>query len=299
MEARDRYRGCLLGLAAGDAVGTTVEFMPRGAFAPVKDMVGGGPFDLKAGQWTDDTSMALCLAESLIECAGFDARDQMRRYCDWWLEGHLSSTGDCFDIGDTVSSALQRFQASGDPFAGSAHPMSAGNGSIMRLAPVVLFYHPNRARASRYAADSSRTTHAAQEAIDSCVILSQVLCNALEGHSKADVLLASPPDTASERLSEVCLGSYRGRPESAIRGSGYVVDCLEAAFWCFDRTESFEDAVLMAANLGDDADTTAAVVGQIAGAHYGEEGIPSQWRARLALYKLILEYSDGLQQGAA
>ena len=123
----------MIGLAVGDAVGTTVEFKAPGTFAPVSDMVGGGPFGLRPGQWTDDTSMALCLAESLIECGGFDARDQMERYVRWWREGHLSSTGKCFDIGNTTRAALSRFEKTGDPFAGSTEPNVAGNGSLMRL----------------------------------------------------------------------------------------------------------------------------------------------------------------------
>ncbi|MBT5535424.1 ADP-ribosylglycohydrolase family protein, partial [Candidatus Poribacteria bacterium] len=106
----DRYIGCLLGLAVGDALGITLEFTTPGKFDPIDDMVGGGPFSLKPGQWTDDTSMALCLAESLIERKGFDATDQMQRYVQWWREGHLSSTGRCFDIGGTVSGSLSRFQ---------------------------------------------------------------------------------------------------------------------------------------------------------------------------------------------
>ena len=132
----DRFSGCLLGLAAGDAVGTTVEFQPRGSFTPLTDMVGGGPFRLPAGAWTDDTSMALCLGYSLVEKGGFDPADQMDRYCAWRDEGYLSSTGDCFDVGVTVSGALSRYKAGGDPFSGSTDPYSAGNGSIMRLAPI-------------------------------------------------------------------------------------------------------------------------------------------------------------------
>lgn len=135
MDLRDRFRGCLLGLAVGDAVGTTVEFRPRGSFRPLADMIGGGPFQLRPGQWTDDTSMALCLATSLVECNGFDALDQMERYCKWADSGYLSSTGACFDIGNTVASALRRFRQTGNPFAGSSDPYSAGNGCIMRLAP--------------------------------------------------------------------------------------------------------------------------------------------------------------------
>ena len=139
MNRRERYRGCLLGLAVGDALGTTLEFCRPGSFTPITDMVGGGPFRLKPGQWTDDTSMALCLASSLTERGGFDARDQMERYVRWWREGYWSSTGRCFDIGNTTSAALSRFQKTGDPFAGSTDPHAAGNGSLMRLAPVPLF----------------------------------------------------------------------------------------------------------------------------------------------------------------
>lgn len=109
----ERYRGALLGLACGDAVGTTVEFQPRGSFEPLTDMIGGGPFRLKPGQWTDDTSMALCLAESLLNKNAFDAVDQMGRYLNWWQWGYLSSTGGCFDIGMTVSQALERYQHTG------------------------------------------------------------------------------------------------------------------------------------------------------------------------------------------
>jgi ADP-ribosyl-[dinitrogen reductase] hydrolase len=140
MEAIDRYLGSLLGLAAADAVGTTLEFMAPGSFEAIDDMVGGGPFDLHAGQWTDDTSMALCLAESLVEKKGFDAADQMDRYLHWYRDGYLSSTGVCFDIGNTVRSALHRYQESGNPFSGPTDPYSAGNGSIMRLAPIPMFY---------------------------------------------------------------------------------------------------------------------------------------------------------------
>lgn len=164
----ERYRGALLGLACGDAVGTTVEFQPRGSFRPLTDMVGGGPFNLKPGQWTDDTSMALCLAESLLSKNGFDAADQMGRYLNWWQSGYLSSTGECFDIGMTVSEALARYQQTGDPFAGSTDPYTAGNGSLMRLVPVVLYYFPDRDRIRAFSTNSSRTTHAAPEAVECC-----------------------------------------------------------------------------------------------------------------------------------
>jgi ADP-ribosyl-[dinitrogen reductase] hydrolase len=129
---RERYRGVLLGLAAGDPLGTTLEFKPPGTFAPLADMIGGGQFHLKPGDWTDDTFMALCLAESLVEKRGFDAKDQMDRYCLWYERGHLSSTGRCFDIGNTVRNALETYRRTGNPFSGSESPDAAGNGSLMR-----------------------------------------------------------------------------------------------------------------------------------------------------------------------
>src|SRR6185295_11989560 len=143
MNQEERFRGCLLGLAVGDAVGTTLEFRRRGTFEPLTDMVGGGPFGLLPGQWTDDTSMALCLATSLVERDGFDARDQMERYCWWADRGYLSSTGKCFDIGNTVASALRRYQRDGNPYAGSRDQNSAGNGCIMRLAPIPMYFFPD------------------------------------------------------------------------------------------------------------------------------------------------------------
>ena len=161
MDEKDRFLGCLLGLATGDAVGTALEFQPPGSFTPISDMVGGGPFDLAPGEWTDDTSMALCLAMSLVESGRFDAADQMSRYCRWVEEGYLSSNGRCFDIGGTVSAALRRFQETGDPLAGATDHRTAGNGCIVRLAPVPMFCYPDEALADKYAAESSRTTHGA------------------------------------------------------------------------------------------------------------------------------------------
>jgi len=167
-DMRDRIRGALLGLAVGDAIGTTVEFRAPGSFRPVEDMIGGGPFHLSPGQWTDDTSMALCLAESLIECRGFNARDQMCRYVRWRDQGHLSSTGSRFDIGNTVAAALHTFEATGEPFSGPTAELTAGNGSLMRLAPIPMFYFGRDEDAVALAAESSRTTHGAAVAVDAC-----------------------------------------------------------------------------------------------------------------------------------
>ncbi len=288
----------MLGLAAGDGVGTTVEFKPRGTFAPLTDMVGGGPFGLQPGQWTDDTSMALCLGYSLEERNGFDAHDQMTRGVRWWKEGYLSSTDVCFDIGVTVAGALHRFQQTGDPFAGSTDPHKAGNGCIMRLAPVPIFYAEDIDAATHYAAESARTTHAAPECLDASRLFARILVRALRGDDKHTVLLGDRATfTGEPTIEAIARGDYRSKHQAQIRGSGYVVDSLEAALWCFDRTDTFADAVLLAANLGDDADTTAAVCGQVAGAFYGEAGIPADWRARLTMGEEIAALADRLCRG--
>jgi ADP-ribosylglycohydrolase len=295
MDVTSRQRGCLLGLACGDAVGTTVEFSQRGSFPPVTDMTGGGPFRLPAGAWTDDTSMALCLATSLVELGRFDPADQMRRYCRWYEDGYLSSSGRCFDIGLTVRGALARFQQSGNPFSGRPDPQSAGNGCIMRLAPVPMFFHPDTEEAARWAGESSRTTHGAPECIESCQLLARMLCAALSGAGKDEALFGHGRIRFQcPKVRAIAAGDYRTKSADAISGSGYVIHCLEAAAWCVGQSTSFRDAVLLAVNLGDDADTTGAVCGQIAGALYGEEGIPGEWLSRLVIAGEIRALADRL-----
>lgn len=302
MEVRDRYRGSLLGLAVGDAIGTTLEFSQPGSFAPLEDMVGDGPFHLNPGEWTDDTSMALCLAASLVEQKGFDTRDQMERYLRWRDEGYMSSNGTCFDIGSTVSASLNRFEETGNPFAGSTHPRTAGNGSIMRLAPVPLFYACQPYEALEKSAESSRTTHGAQTARDACRYLGALIVGAVHRASKEDLLspFYSPipnywqPQPLVSELAEVAAGSFKQRHPPEIRGTGYVVKSLEAALWAFYHSSSFQEGCLLAVNLGDDADTTGAVYGQLAGAFYGEPGIPQQWCTRLAHRSLIEFLADQL-----
>lgn len=293
MDIFNRFRGCLLGLAVGDAVGTTVEFRPRGTFLPLTDMVGGGPFNLNPGAWTDDTSMALCLATSLLERNGFDPRDQMNRYCNWYEHGYLSSTDRCFDIGVTVRNALQRYQVKGEPFSGSTDPKSAGNGSIMRLAPVPMYYFPNHELILQYSAESSRTTHGALECVDACRLLGDILYRALSGAGKRDLLLGSNTKIIeSHSIKKLANGDYFTKTEDAIHGNGYVVTSLEAALWCFWTTDTYRDAVLKAANLGEDADTTAAICGQVAGAYYGDSGIPENWLQQLVMREEIESLAD-------
>lgn len=272
--ARDRAIGSLVGLAVGDAVGTTLEFMPKPPRMCIYGMIGGGPFRLRAGQWTDDTAMAMALADSLEADPALDPRDLMDRFVDWHQNGTYSCTGKCFDIGNATVAALRRYQASGDPIAGSTDPHSAGNGSIMRLAPVAVRHWNDRAELLRVADLQGRTTHAAEEAREAVATLAEILAEAIAGRSLTELVTG--------RLSERVKGYAPGQPRSAIKGSGYVVASLHAALWAVSTTTSFETAILAAANLGEDADTTAAIAGQIAGAVYGLSGIPDDWLEHLA-----------------
>jgi ADP-ribosylglycohydrolase len=275
----DRALGCLLGLAIGDALGTTLEFTSRDAQPPVTDMVGGGPFRLAAGEWTDDTSMTLCLADSLIARGGLEQRDLMERFVRWWREGENSHNGRCFDIGITTRQALRRFLETGDPIAGATDPNTAGNGSIMRLAPVALRWADDPGQAIVAARAQSTTTHAAPAAVEGCALLAEILVEAILSGDKSAALRNRAAGEPS--IAGIAAGSWRGKDRAAIRSSGYVVHTLEAALWCTDRADSFSEAVLLAANLADDADTVAAVTGQIAGAVWGRNGIPRHWLDRL------------------
>lgn len=293
----DKFRGALLGLACGDALGAPVEFKKRGTFSPITEMQSGGVFNLKAGQWTDDTSMALCLATSLIERKGFDAHDQMQRYCKWRDEGYFSSTGKCFDIGIATSLALSSFKKTGNPFSGNSDPSKAGNGCLMRLAPIALFFYSDLNLTIKMAAESARTTHGALECLEASQLFGAILHQALNGASKLDILLQHGCKSLdSERLQEIANGDYFNQSENHIEGSGYVVASLEAALWCFYTTESFEAAVQKTVNLGDDADTTAAICGQLAGAFYGESAIPRRWLNTLHQYKMIAGLAEKLMQ---
>ena len=275
-----RGLGSLFGLAVGDALGTTLEFKPRDSYPPLLDMVGGGPFRLEPGQWTDDTAMALALGDSLVAHPHLDEGDLMNRFLSWFEAGAYSCTGSCFDIGLTTRQALRRYKQNAEPFSGSSDPMSAGNGSLMRLAPVALSAWDDRSRLDSIATRQSKTTHAAPESVSACVLFAECLADAICGASREHVLATKA--TGYGAVCPVISGSWRGKKRAQIRSSGYVVHSLEAALWSIGRTSDFAGAVLLAANLGDDADTVAAIAGQLAGALYGLSGIPDIWLERLA-----------------
>jgi ADP-ribosylglycohydrolase len=284
----DRRRGTLLGLAVGDALGAAIEFKPPGTFEPVTGYRAGGPHGLEAGEWTDDTSMALALADSLAE-VGWDLDDQAQRYVRWWRRGHYSVNGGCFDIGITTRAALARFESTSDARSSATKSESAsGNGSIMRLAPVpIRFLHlfPDQIAAlALLAAESSLPTHASPQCLSACRYFALILAGLIHGNHRDQVLDPDwePLQRLHPAIDEVASGSFRHRSPPEIVGSGYVVRSLEAALWAFHAAADFREAVLKAVNLGDDADTTGAVCGQLAGAYWGVEGIPPDWLSGLA-----------------
>lgn len=304
MTTADRYQGCLFGLAIGDAVGTTLEFTSPGTFKPITDMVGGGPFHLPIGAFTDDTSMALCLSASLVFHQEMNLTDQMNRYVNWMRYGYMSATGDCFDIGMTVSKSLHDFLSTKDPLSGPTDPMTAGNGSLMRLAPVPMFFGADPEQAIEACALSSRTTHGAPAAVDACRFYGGLIIGALQGKDKEALLapLFHPSQGKWEAgsldpsIEEVALGSYKDRQPPEIMGTGYVVKSMEAALWAFYHSGDFREGCLLAANLGEDADTTAAIYGQLAGAYYGLQGIPQVWTIKIKMRTEIRDFAQQLYE---
>ncbi|MDX5630993.1 MULTISPECIES: ADP-ribosylarginine hydrolase Tri1 [unclassified Brenneria] len=275
----DRAKGSLVGLAAGDAVGTTLEFLPRDQ-KYVDDMTGGGPFQLKAGEWTDDTSMALCLAETYVYCHDLNVTDFRNRLVNWYHYGTNSSNGICFDIGNATRHALDAYLQHGDEWFGNNDAHTAGNAAIIRLAPAAIFHRHSLLHTLAQSELQGKATHGAIESMDCCRLLGMILHHLLNGAEKSEAL-ATKTCPLNARTALINAGIYKNKTREHIRSSGYVIDTLEAALWAVWNTSNFHDAILLAANLADDADSVAATAGQIAGALYGYSGIPKVWRDRL------------------
>lgn len=278
----DQYKGCLVGLATGDALGTTLEFLEKDDLEDGyihSEIIGMGKLNLDKGDWTDDTSMALCLAESLIENKGFDATDQMNKYLKWYQEGYMTPKGKCVDIGMGTLRALSSYKRTNDPYS-FGDDQSLGNGSIMRLAPIPMFFYPDLNNILVYSEQSSRTTHPGELCLQSSRALALIIYNAFEGYTKEEMLNINDFERygiTDFEVINILKGGYKSKTEEEIKNSGFVLDTLEAALWAFYTTETFEDAIIKAVNLCGDADTIGAVCGQIAGAYYGYESIPERW----------------------
>jgi ADP-ribosyl-[dinitrogen reductase] hydrolase len=279
---RERYLGALLGLAVGDALGVTTQFRRPGRFTPLGDMLGGGSFDLPRGAWSDDTAMSLCLAESLLERGGFEARDQVARYRRWQKEGYLSATGQCVGISAGTARALGRAQWRRQSFSGSHDPDALDPEPLSRVPVVVLYYFADREAALAQSAEAARTTCQAPLVLDACRALAAALHAAVAGADKPQILAAA----------EALVG-HTGRP-SALGQEGSAPAALAAALDCFARTHNFRDAVLAAANLGGAADVVAGAAGALAGAHYTAGAIPTMWRNSLMKLQLLESFADRL-----
>jgi len=295
---RDRFQGALLGLAVGDALAVHTQFRKPGSFPPVGDLLGGGPFDLPRGAWTDDTAMALLLAESLLAREGFDANDQVQRYARWQREGYGSATGECVGISASAARALATAQYKRQPYSGSHDPEQLDKDPLSRVASVVMFFFADAAAAVAKSAEAARITAQAPMVLDCVRLLAAAVHQALAGRDKAAIL--RPPrelwmsaNTRPEVLS-LWEGSYGRRMPPEISGEGHILQALEAAFWAFHRTSTFREGALLAANLGRDSDVVTAVYGQIAGAHYGVSAIPGIWRNSLMKQEVVIDTADRL-----
>lgn len=282
LEHSQRAQGAFWGLAVGDALGAPVEFCPRGSFPPVTDMMSGGYFRLPVGAWTDDTAMALCLAESLTSYPALDPADLMMRFRGWVERAENTSTGVCIGVGQNTMRVLFHCMRTGEVFAPETRQKSDGNGAIMRLSPVACRYWREPHEARRIAALQSRTTHYSDKSAAACVLLTDILCRLIGGDSWDSASQIEPDPAWPEEVRDLARGAWRHKAEKDVRSTGYVVDTLEAALWSVERSNTFAEAVLNAVNLGDDADTVGAVAGQLAGARYGMDSIPVHWLAQLA-----------------
>jgi ADP-ribosyl-[dinitrogen reductase] hydrolase len=295
---RDRFQGALMGLGVGDALAAHTQFRKPGTFAPVGDLLGGGPFELPRGAWTDDTAMALLVAESLVQKEGFDARDQVDRFVRWQRDGYGSATGQCVGITSNVARSLAQALYKRQPFAGSHDPDQLDKDPLSRVAPVVMYFFGDPKVAVARAAESARITAQAPIVLDCVRLFAAMLHLALAGREKALVLRPPreswiSPTTRPEVLA-LYEGAYARREAQEISGGGSILQALEAALWAFHRSASFREGALLAANLGRDSDVVAAAYGQLAGAHHGVSAIPGIWRNSLMKQEVVIEHADRL-----
>ncbi|MGM0446191.1 MAG: ADP-ribosylglycohydrolase family protein [Bacillota bacterium] len=290
----DKFKGALMGLIVGDALGAPFEGMKKNNIEFDNKMESGGVNNIRAGQWTDDSSMALCLAESLIK-DGFDLESQMDRYVKWFENGYLSSKKKSFGIGSNTSLAITDFIEKNE--LPPQRENAAGNGSIMRLAPIPMYYINNYDKTVYYSAKSSITTHNNIMAIDSCKFLGALIYYAINGKDKEFLINEVYKNIdLDERVLDRVKGDFKNKEYNDINSDAFVLNTLEASLWCFYKSDDYASAVNFAINLGGDTDTTAAVTGQMAGAYYGSSSIPKDWINKLAKKELILSLIRGLKK---
>lgn len=288
----NRVKAGLFGLCVGDALGVPVEFLPRHVLKehPVTGMMGYKVHNQPPGTWSDDSSLAFCLAESLV--SGFDLRDMGRKFCQWFYEKKWTPHGRVFDIGTTTMYAINRLQQGGmDPVkAGLTGERSNGNGSLMRILPLAFYLEHEKDRAKQYQRvhDVSCLTHGHMRSRIACGIYIQYAINILKGmdlKNAYEKIKEQAGDFYSDDLytqemthfHRIMKSDISLLKEKDIRSDGYVVSTLEATLFCLLTSSSYAETVLKAVNLGNDTDTTGAVAGGIAGIYYGYDQIPGEW----------------------
>jgi ADP-ribosyl-[dinitrogen reductase] hydrolase len=290
-----RCKGCFYGLLVGDALGAPVEFQRRDTFPEVRDMLVCDTWGLPAGSFTDDGSMMLCLAASLVNTGGVqDAHNVLSHYAEWFTEGYMSVNGRCFDIGRTTKMSLTNFLYDGRLVA-STDEGTAGNGSLMRIAPIPIVWGADVEKAWKEGEASSKTTHASRTAVWCCGFFATLCGMAIRGMSKKQMLAwIQEVPAGPESVAHITRCEFLTKSRDAISSSGYVVDTLEAALWAFFRTETLEDALILAVNLARDADTVGAVTGCLVGAFYGYGAIPERWIGPLQAPNMVRGVWDDL-----
>ncbi len=305
IERIEKIVGGILGVVTGDALGLPVQFLSRDEVKSnsVTGMRGGGAFNTPAGTWSDDSSLTLCLAESLVE-KGYDTNDIADRFVRWFRDGYCTPLGYSFDIGQATAIAMNNLIKGVTPLeAGPAGENNNGNGSLMRILPAAIYYaHLSDPELIEKICEVSRITHGHPR--------SQLGCSLYALYVK-ELLAGKNPESAYQDLRvkvqtvfggfelEKELGYYqcltKGRlpklSEDEIESTGYVVHTLEAAIWCFMTTGSYKEAIIKAVNLGLDTDTVGAVAGGLAGVYYGLAGIPSEWLSKIIKKDWIMDLS--------
>lgn len=277
----NKCKGCFYGLAVGDAFGAPVEFKRRYSFPPVMEMLPCGTWGLPAGSFTDDTSMMLCLAASIVNSDGVqDPHNVLEHYVEWFTQGYMSVNGKCFDIGYATRTALMNYMSNGGSLVAEDDEEMSGNGSLMRLSPIPIMWGKRVEEAWKQGELSSLTTHGSKQCVWSTGFYAALVGMAIQGATKKEMkewILKQDPAKAPPQLKHIISGEFLTKKEDKIRSGGYVVDTLEAALWAFYATDTFEDGLRLIVNLGHDTDTTGAVFGILGGAYYGFEGIPERW----------------------
>ncbi|MFT3906300.1 MAG: ADP-ribosylglycohydrolase family protein [Steroidobacteraceae bacterium] len=291
---RQRFHGALLGLALGDAAAATTQLRRAGSFAPLRDLIGGGPYDLPRGAWSDDTALCLCQAESLVECAGFNGEDLLQRWRSWQQQGHLSATGQCSGITAGMARLLAGTHGDGDA--------AADADLLLRAVAPALYLHGDALAAARAMESALLLSHANVAVVETCRLYLAMLQQALRGAPLQSILKPPAAAFAGQPPSAALLKRLQSDPLDAHRNANparhTLAQAVDAVRWALAGASKWRECVLRAANLGGSSDVIAAAAGALAGAYWRAPALPSGWLSVLARQELIGELADRLLASA-